>query len=182
MQAKVEGGKIRMAGTPSVDHRADSTLLSQALKAIRRRRGLRTSDVAERMGLPTRSYERFEAGRGALNVARVHAFAEATDSDGYAILMALDIRSAAFALRCIDNKAMTLMVMAIQEFDGVAQDDIGRLEPRSLIAGYTQMFDALTAKAREIDAFVEQWMSDKALHGPSDPDAPDDPPKDAPQD
>jgi transcriptional regulator with XRE-family HTH domain len=159
-----------MAETPTDEVRSVPTLLPQVLKAIRRRRGLRTATVAQRMGMAVRSYERFESGRGPLSVARVHGFAQATDSDAYAILMALDIRSPDFALRCLDNKAMTLMVMAIQEFDATAQDDIGRLEPRSLIAGYTQLFDGLTAKAREIDAFVEQWMSDKAIHGPAGPD------------
>jgi transcriptional regulator with XRE-family HTH domain len=163
-----------MADTPSDELPPDAPMLSQVLKAIRRRRGLRTIEVAQRMSLPIRSYERFESGRGPLNVARIHQFADATDSDGFAILMALDIRSPAFALRCLENKAMTLMVMAIQEFDGLAKDDIGRLEPRTLIAGYTHMFDELTAKAREIDAFVERWMSDKSLHGSPEPEPSDD--------
>lgn len=159
-----------MAETATDEVRSGPTLLPQVLRAIRRRRGLRTATVAQRMGMAIRSYERFESGRGALNVTRVHRFAQATDSDAYAILMALDIRSPAFALRCMDNKAMTLLVMAVQEFDATAEDDVGRLEPRSLIAAYTQLFDGLTAKAREIDAFVEQWMSDKALHGPAAPE------------
>jgi transcriptional regulator with XRE-family HTH domain len=167
-----------MADTPSDETPPDAPLLSQALKAIRRRRGLRAIEVARRMGLPVRSYERFESGRGPLNVARIHQFAEATDSDGFAILVALDIRSASFAVRCIDNKAMTLMIMAIQEFDGEARDDIGRLEPRTLISGYARMFDGLTAMAREIDAFVEQWMNDKALHGPSASEPSDNDPPD----
>jgi transcriptional regulator with XRE-family HTH domain len=171
-----------MADTPSDELPPDAPMLSHILKAIRRRRGLRTIEVAQRMSLPIRSYERFESGRGPLHVARIHQFADATNSDEFAILVALDIRSPAFALRCIENKAMTLMVMAIHEFDGIAKDDIGRLEPRILIAGYTQMFDGLTTKAREIDAFVEQWMSDKSLHGPSEPDPSDDePPDDHPE-
>jgi transcriptional regulator with XRE-family HTH domain len=178
----VEGGPIHMADTPTDDITPEAPMLSQVLKAIRRRRGLRAIEVAQRMSLPVRSYERFESGRGPLNAARIHQFADATDSDGFAILMALDIRSPAFALRCIENKAMTLLVMAIQEFDGVAQDDIGRLEPRTLITGYTQMFDSLTAKAREIDVFVEQWMQDKSLHGPTGPEpSPEDPEEDAPE-
>jgi DNA-binding transcriptional regulator YiaG len=36
--------------------------LSLILKAIRRRRGLRSSEVARQMGIALRSYQRFESG------------------------------------------------------------------------------------------------------------------------
>jgi transcriptional regulator with XRE-family HTH domain len=162
-----------MAASPPVDPPTGQAALPQVLKAIRRRRGLRAAEVAQRMAMAPRSYERFESGRSTLNVARIHQFAKAVDADAYAILIALEIGSPAFALRCVDNKAMTIMIIALQEFDALAGDDIARLEPRALIAAFGQLFDGLTAKAREIDAFVEQWMSDKALHAPADPD--DDP-------
>jgi transcriptional regulator with XRE-family HTH domain len=146
--------------------------LSQALKVVRRKRGLRTSEVARAMGLPLRSYEHFEAGNGRFNVERIHQFALALEVDPYAILAAVDIASPAFAARCADNKLMTVFLMALQEFDANGQDDLSRLDARSLITGFTRLFDSLLTRARDEEAFVEGWMVDKTLLGPSTP--PDD--------
>ena len=143
--------------------------LSRALKAVRRKRGLRTAEVARAMGLPLRSYEHFEAGAGRLNIERVHQFAQALEVDPYAILAAVDIASPAFAARCADNKLMTILLMALQEFDANGQDDLSRVDARSLITGFTRLFDSLLARARDEEAFVEGWMVDKTLLGPSDP-------------
>lgn len=143
--------------------------LSQALKAVRRKRGLRTTEVARAMGLPLRSYEHFEAGNGRLNIDRVHQFAQALEVDPYAILAAVDIASPAFAARCADNKLMTIFLMALQEFDAAGQEDLTRIDARSLITGFTRLFDGLIARARDEDAFVEDWMDDKTLFGPGAP-------------
>ena len=143
--------------------------LSQALKAVRRKRGLRTTEVARAMGLPLLSYEHFEAGNGRLNIDRVHQFAQALEVDPYAILAAVDIASPAFAARCADNKLMTIFLMALQEFDAAGQEDLTRIDARSLITGFTRLFDGLIARARDEDAFVEDWMDDKTLFGPGAP-------------
>ena len=60
----------------------------------------------------------------------------------------------------------TLWLMALLEFDATAQDDIARLAPAVLIAGFTKMFDELLFLARERDASTEDWMSDKPLQPP----------------
>jgi transcriptional regulator with XRE-family HTH domain len=143
--------------------------LSRALKAVRRERGLRPAEAARAMGLPLRTYEHFEAGKGRFNVERVHQFAQALDVDPYAILAAVDIGSPAFAARCIDNKLMTVFLMALQEFDAKGQDDLNRVDARSLITGFTRLFDSLLARARDEEAFVEDWMVDKTLLGPRTP-------------
>jgi transcriptional regulator with XRE-family HTH domain len=154
-------------GTPTRDVPSRGTCLSRALKAIRRRRGLRPAEVAQAMGMPLRSYEYFESGRGRLNIERIHQVADVLDADPYALLVAMEIGSAAFAVRCADNKTMTILVMALQDFDAGAGDDITRLEAHALITAFTGLFDDLTRQARDRESFVAQWMADKGLAGPS---------------
>ena len=58
-----------------------SALLATALRAIRRARGMRSSEVAEAMGLQLRTYQHFEEGAGPFDLDRIRRFADATDSD-----------------------------------------------------------------------------------------------------
>ena len=73
---------------------ARQMLLSQILKAIRVRRGLRSSEAARAMGMPLRSYQHFESARGREDVPTIHAFSDAVNADGHAIMLALEMRSA----------------------------------------------------------------------------------------
>ena len=153
---------------------ARQMLLSQILKAIRVRRGLRSSEAARAMGMPLRSYQHFESARGREDVPTIHAFADAVNADGHAIMLALEMRSADFALACLDNKLTSVMVLAVERFYRKAGQEIARIDPRSVISAFEQAFATLTAKLREDDAYVERWMTDPTLGGaPSDPD--DDP-------
>lgn len=142
---------------PPHDDAARGASLSKALKAIRRRRGLRAADAAEALDMPLRSYEHFEAGRGRLNLERVHLAADAIDADPYAILAALEIGSPEFAARCADNKLMTILMMALQDFDETAGDDIAQLDPRTLIGAFTRLFDQLAQEARARAQALEDW-------------------------
>jgi transcriptional regulator with XRE-family HTH domain len=170
--------------------------LSQALRALRRLRGLGPGEVADAMGMPRRSFEYFEAGRGKLNVDRIHQVAQILDVDPFAILAAVEIRSPQFAVRCAEHKLMTVFMIALQEFDASAMDDIARLNASTIISGFTRIFDALSKEAKEGEDFVEKWMGegdpppngreDQApglpeasgeAGGLNDPDAADKPPK-----
>jgi transcriptional regulator with XRE-family HTH domain len=153
---------------------ARQILLSQILKAIRVRRGLRSSEAARAMGMPLRSYQHFESARGREDIPTIHAFAEAVNADGHAIMLALDMRSLEFALACLDNKLTSVMVLAVERFYRKAGREIARIDPRSVISAFERAFADLTAKLHEDDAYVERWMTDPALGGPpADPD--DDP-------
>jgi transcriptional regulator with XRE-family HTH domain len=101
--------------TPVVPSRSEA--LGQALKSLRWLRGRRPGEMADLIGISRRSYEYFEAGRGPLNVDRVHRFAQILDVDPFAILAAMEIRSPQFAVRCAEHKLMTVMMVAVQEFD-----------------------------------------------------------------
>jgi transcriptional regulator with XRE-family HTH domain len=153
-------------------------LLSQILKAIRLRRGLRSSEAARLMQMPLRSYQHFESARGREDAPTIHAFAEALNADGHAILLALDMRSLEFALDCLENKFTNVMVLATRRFHKRAGRDLARLDPRSVITAFERAFGDLTKKLGEDDAYVEAWMSDPSLGGdPGDHD-PDDEPED----
>jgi transcriptional regulator with XRE-family HTH domain len=147
-------------------------LLSQILKAIRRRRGLRSSEVARSMGMALRSYQHFESARGREDAPTIHAFAEAVDADGYAILLALDMKSAEFAVDCLDNKFTSVMVLAVRRFRKASGRELSRLDPRSVIGAFERAFGELTRKLAEDDAYVEAWMTDPAFddsgHDPDD--------------
>src|SRR6266404_1444771 len=104
-------------GTAAHDPQKRPGWLAKALKGLRRRRALLQPEVARRMGMRPRTYEHFEAGKGPLYVDRIHDFASALGVDPHAILLALEIGSPEFAGRCADNKLVTIIVMALQDFD-----------------------------------------------------------------
>ncbi|HEX5263920.1 MAG TPA: helix-turn-helix transcriptional regulator [Phenylobacterium sp.] len=153
-------------------------LLSQILKGIRRRRGLRSSEVARQMGMALRSYQHFESARGREDAPTIHAFAEAVDADGYAILLALDMKAPDFALDCLDNKFASVMVLAARRFRKGSGRNLARLDPRSVIAAFERAFAELTRKLNEDDGYVEAWMTEPALGDDSGADDPDDDPED----
>jgi len=150
---------------PPYDDEYPGERLSLVLRALRRRRGLRPADVAEALQMPQRSYEHFEGASGRLKVRRVHEFAEFTDSDGFAILASLALGSPEFALRCADNKLMTILMMALQDFDAKVGDDIARLDARTLIGAFTRVFDELAEAADRGDSFVAAWRGQRQLRG-----------------
>lgn len=138
--------------------------LSQALRAIRRQRGLSAGEVAEAMKLPRRSYEYFEAGGGRMNVARVMAFADATQCDAYAILTAVFLGTPDFARRSADNKLATILLMALQDFHAAVGEDLTRLSPQALISAFETMFAKLAMEAQGGNADAAAWFAARQPH------------------
>ena len=122
-----------MPDTPSLP----SKILSAALRAIRRLRGRRPPELAAALKIQVRSYEHFESGAGRLNVDRVMQFADMTDSDGFAIIAALWIGSPQFAIRCANNKLMTILVIySVKDANwGHWPEALGTLACLALVAG-----------------------------------------------
>lgn len=135
----------------------DGDLLSAALKAIRRHRGKTATETASAMNMALRTYERFEAGETRLNVDHIHRFASATDSDPYAILLAVALGSPELARRCADNKLATILTIALQKYDVAMGDRIQRQDTRTLIALVTEMFDKLIEDGRNLQS-AETWL------------------------
>jgi len=159
----ISSGKVApLASRPAPSGR-DSDLLSEALKTVRRSRGMTAAETAGAMGMPLRTYERFEAGDGRLNIDYVHRFAAATDSDAYAIIMAVAIGSPSLAARCADNKLVTTLTIAAQRFDAAMGDRIRTLQARAVIMAVCAMFDELADHAEEqktLDRWIETGMRD----------------------
>jgi transcriptional regulator with XRE-family HTH domain len=152
---------------PPPDVPSRRTALARAIKALRRRRGLRAAEVAASLGIQLRSYENFEAGRGRLNVDRVHQVARILGADPYAILAAVDIGSAEFAVRCAENKLMAIFVRKLRDFDAASGDQIAQLDPAFLMASFTRMFVDLAQEASERQAMARTWPP---ADGGSDPE------------
>ena len=94
--------------------RSKNTTLSETLKLVRQRRGLSASDVAQRMGMPLRTYHHFEGGYAQLDVERIRRFADATDSDPHAILTAVLLGAPSGPTRVISIAAYQA---AFEEYD-----------------------------------------------------------------
>ncbi len=110
------------------------------------------------MNMPTRSYEHLEAGTGRITYDRIVAFAEATNSDPIAILASVTIDRADFALRCADNKLMTIMMIAMMELDEDLGNDIALLDAQTLVGGFTRLARDLARHVRSRETFAEQWL------------------------
>jgi transcriptional regulator with XRE-family HTH domain len=159
-----------MEVTPVQEASDRQATLSLILKAIRRRRGLRSVEAARLMGMALRSYQRFESGALGLDMTRIHQFADVTDADGWAIIFAVEMSSVEFALYCADNKASTALLVELRRFNAKSGKDIARLDPRSLFLVFSKAFNDISVRAREYDAYLEQWMFDEVLNGDPDDD------------
>ncbi len=137
---------------------AESAILSEALRLIRKRRGLRQVDVAKAMTLPIHTYQNFEAGRIHLDFEKIKAFATATESDPHAILTAVLIGSPAFAARTMDNKMVSVLISGAQRFDERLGDRLSRIEVARFIAATRRMFDDLEADLAERDEEARRWL------------------------
>lgn len=144
------------------EERSHSAIISAALKAIRKDRRMRPSEVARALGMPLRSYEHFEAGRGRLTYERIAKFAEVTNSDPLAIIASVPLQSPDFALNCADNELMTIMMIAMAELNEELGEDIVYLEARTLISAFTRLGKDLVEHVRKRDIFAETWLEENA--------------------
>jgi hypothetical protein len=116
------------------------------------------SEVARMMGMPPRSYEHLEAGTGRITYERVVAFAKATDSDPIAILASLSTGSTDFAIRCADNKLMSIMMIAVMELNDDLGADLTYLDAQTLVGGFTRLTHDLAKHVRKRETFAEEWL------------------------
>ena len=141
---------------------SQDALLAAALRAVRRARGMRATDVALAMGLPLRTYQHFEEGTGPFDLERIRLFSEATDSDPFTIVASIWLRSPEFAVRSIDSKPMVVMMLALSPFQEEMGDDLVLIEPRVWWGGFRRLFQDLTEHVRKRDLTAETWLDEQA--------------------
>ena len=138
----------RLLPLPAEDLPDHGVLLSRILKQLRRRKGLLIKQVAHSMGIAPRTYQLFEAGGGKLNLTRLQKFADATESDAWAILVSLAFGQPEFAVLCADNKLMTAAVVSARDFHRDWDRDIANLDPRVVMHELDTAFARLGEEAR----------------------------------
>jgi len=141
----------------TIEQRAPSPV-AEAMRAIRKARRMRASEVARAMGMPPRTYENLEEGYGRLTYERMVAFAEATDSDPIAIMAVQATGDPSFALRCADNKLMSIMMIAVMELNDDLGADMTYLDARTLVGGFTRLTRDLAQHVRKRETFAEEWL------------------------
>lgn len=135
----------------------DGAILSAAIKAVRKHRGLSVGEVAAAMHMPVRTYERFEAGATRFNLDHVHRFAAAARCDPQAICLAVATGSPELARRCADNQLGTILTIALQQFDERLGDRIQSIDARRLVAAVVDMFETLAAEQEAGDP-ARDWL------------------------
>lgn len=141
-----------------VDH---GKLLSAAMKAVRRKKGLRSADVAMRMDIPQRTYEYIEAGKGGLTYDRLISFGKATDSDPYGLLAALATSIPELAAWVADNKLALVITSVLREFAETLGEQVAQVDAMTAVAILSR---AATELANEVQGRLEReqlWMSEQ---------------------
>lgn len=131
------------------------------MRLIRKARKLRSFEIAQAMHMPLRSYEYLESGKGRISFERVMSFARAADVDGWALLASVPLGSPDFALRCADNKLMTILLVSMKELEDDLGNDMTYLQPGTLIGAFTRLRNDLAQHVRKRDQFAETWLSEK---------------------
>jgi transcriptional regulator with XRE-family HTH domain len=144
--------------------------LSQALKQIRARRGFRSAEVARQMDVSLRNYQRFEKGELGLDLEKIFGFCEVVRADPWGIVFAAEFGSVSFALYCMENQAISLLLTMLRRFDRLAGQDIAALDPRSVALIFRRAFEQISLRAQEFHADLEQWMFDETFGDPDDED------------
>ncbi|WP_158918685.1 XRE family transcriptional regulator [Caulobacter sp. S45] len=134
--------------------------LALALRAVRRYRQQNAKTVASAMGMPLRSYQHFEAGRGRLNIDSIFRFAEATDSDPLALLAAAIIGAPQFAVHCADNKLATILRFALEDFEARAGSTISALKAVDLFNTFGVLFDDLATQAERESRGLDELLAE----------------------
>ncbi len=118
--------------------------------------------MARLMNMHPRSYERFEAGQGPLDLDQLQKFAEVTDSDPFGILIGVWLDAPEFAVRTADNKPIVAFMLALRVFHDDLRDDISLIEPRLFVGAFRRVFQDLAEHVRNRDLTAENWLDAQA--------------------
>jgi transcriptional regulator with XRE-family HTH domain len=137
--------------------------LAEALRSIRTARGLSAAQLADLMGMDRRNYANFEAGKGRLNLERVLAFAQATDSDAWAILAGVVMGAPQLAWEAADNKLLVAFFILLGEFDHEFGAAIRTLDTAEIVTAFREAFRSLeTTLTDKRSRLGTDWLQEGA--------------------
>ena len=137
---------------------SDAQAAGAFARTVRRFRGLTAQQVADGIGIPLRTYEYFESGKGRVNLDYIRRFAAFTNSDPFALLVGLGMSRPDLVRRCSDNKLMLVFMITLGEFDLIMGDRIHTLDSATLIEAFTETFRKLEAESREREEAARSWL------------------------
>ncbi len=147
-----------MPSSPPRSLASQARLLSAIVKSIRLERRMKAAEVAKAMGIGLRTYEDFEAGRGRLDLEKVRLFALATDADAAAITLGLLFGSDETAMRAADNKASTILWIALQEFEKDVGDQMSVIPGSHFLESLRHGFELLREYLQRRDVSAERRL------------------------
>jgi transcriptional regulator with XRE-family HTH domain len=121
--------------------------LAATFRAVRTHRGLSQAEVAAAMGLSPRTYQQIEAGETKLNLEHLAPFARATGCDPLAVAAAVQLDQPQFALAFADNKLMTIVMLAAEQFLNRVGPAAKTLRANDLTEPFNETFEQLAALA-----------------------------------
>lgn len=140
------------------EQKRDGALLSAALKAIRKHRGLRAVDVAAAINMSIRTYENFEGGKIRVNGDYIHRFCAATDSDPHAVMASIALGSPEFAVDCADNKMASILLLSLREYHARVGRGTAAVEMRDAMAIFREMFNRLADETERREKGAAEWL------------------------
>lgn len=144
--------------------------LPKTFSLIRRARGRTIKQMAEGLGMSPRGYQFLEAGEHKVSLERIAQFASAAECDPYGLMIAHFMGSPRFALRVADNKLMTILLMALQEFDEDVGDAIVELDARTCVSVFSEAFHRLAQEAHVRHALRRSLSPEDQEVGPCPPE------------
>ena len=144
--------------TTRAQRSARQKVLSEFLRRIRSLRELTRQDVARRMGLESRSFDRFEAGEVRLDLERLFDFAVATNSDPLAMVASLWLERPELARRCADNKLLLVQAISLERLSTQLGDRLSKIDPATWMDLHDRLTDELVRELDARDARAREWL------------------------
>lgn len=126
-----------------------SRALTAVLRAVRKRRGLTSKQVAARMNMKLRTYQHFEAGCGRFSFPKLRRFAQASGSDFNGLVCAILVGDTNLAAHGGDNRLVSIALFSVKALSARLGERLAIVEPRDLISGLDQAFSRIEGQIRE---------------------------------
>jgi DNA-binding XRE family transcriptional regulator len=124
-------------------------VLGANLRAVRERRGMGQSEVAQALGISRRNYVDAENGDARWSVGHIIEFANVVDCDVMALVSAVATGNPNIATLCIDNKLMTILMSLGINFEEEVGDGVDDLRPQELMEAVEKVLGELSQKLSE---------------------------------